>query len=245
VPSPEITLPQYREFAIAESEAALHGVFAGLECFWVSKPETIRKAELKLYQLSMALKLGLDVSPTIVTNDEESAAQFYMRHNGEVVFKPLRRSRIVDGDEVQLLYTSKVGSAEARQFDRVAYTPTLLQRNLAKRLDIRVTVIGTRAFAVEIHSQDREVSSQDWRRAETASLVHSPHALPQDLETKCIQLVREMDLAFGALDFILTPEGDYQFLEINPNGQWAWIEQLCPEIPLRETLADLLLSGEA
>ncbi len=56
--------------------------------------------------------------------------------------------------------------------------------------------------------------------------------------------MKALGLNFGAIDMILTPAGEYVFLEINPNGQWAWIQQLRPEIPLRETLADLLIEGE-
>ena len=36
-----------------------------------------------------------------------------------------------------------------------------------------------------------------------------------------------MGLYFGAFDFILDPDGRYVFLEMNPFGQWVWIEQLC------------------
>jgi glutathione synthase/RimK-type ligase-like ATP-grasp enzyme len=35
----------------------------------------------------------------------------------------------------------------------------------------------------------------------------------------------ELNLRFGAIDFILDESGEYVFLEINPNGQWAWIER--------------------
>jgi hypothetical protein len=30
----------------------------------------------------------------------------------------------------------------------------------------------------------------------------------------------ELGLLFGAFDFILTPSGDYVFLEVNPCGEW-------------------------
>jgi glutathione synthase/RimK-type ligase-like ATP-grasp enzyme len=58
-------------------------------------------------------------------------------------------------------------------------------------------------------------------------------------------LVKKLGLEFGALDLIVTPDNEYVFVEINPNGQWAWIQQLCPEIPMRETLTDLLIRGGA
>jgi biotin carboxylase len=27
------------------------------------------------------------------------------------------------------------------------------------------------------------------------------------------------------MDFVLDESGEYYFLEMNPNGQWAWIEE--------------------
>jgi glutathione synthase/RimK-type ligase-like ATP-grasp enzyme len=67
------------------------------------------------------------------------------------------------------------------------------------------------------------------------------HQLPQEVESQCVHLTRALGLAFGAIDLILTPQGEYVFLEINPNGQWAWLQQVIPSLPLREALADLLI----
>jgi glutathione synthase/RimK-type ligase-like ATP-grasp enzyme len=47
-------------------------------------------------------------------------------------------------------------------------------------------------------------------------------------------------LKFGAIDLILTPAGEYVFLEVNPNGQWAWLDAAVPGLDIRERLIDLL-----
>ena len=75
-------------------------------------------------------------------------------------------------------------------------------------------------------------------------ILHQYHALPSEIASQCVSLTHSLGLASGAIDLVLTPGGDYVFLEINPNGQWAWIQQLCPDIPLRESLANLLESAE-
>jgi hypothetical protein len=41
---------------------------------------------------------------------------------------------------------------------------------------------------------------------------------------------------------IVTPEDEYVFLELNPNGQWLWLE-LELGLPLVATMADLLTSN--
>jgi len=46
-------------------------------------------------------------------------------------------------------------------------------------------------------------------------------------------------LIFAAIDMILTPDGHYVFLELNPNGQWEWIEN-ATHLPICSTLVDVL-----
>lgn len=244
MPFTEIEDPVAYEFALTESQASLDGIWRTQDCFWISHPDNLRKAEFKLYQLKVAAQVGFRLWPTILTNNPEAAQAFYCDQGGKIVYKPLRRGRLVRDQKVSLIYTNPVAPTEAEELSRVIYTPSLFQRYVPKRVEIRVTVIGTKVFAVEIHSQDRADTHHDWRRGDTSKLLHKPHSLPLDVETKCLALVRALGLAFGAIDLVLTPENEYVFLEINPNGQWAWIQQLCPEIPLRETLADLLIGGE-
>ncbi len=244
VPSAEIEDPVAYEFALAESQASLDSIWRSIDCFWVSHPDNLRKAEFKLYQLKVAAQVGFRLWPTILTNNPEAAQTFYCDQGGKIVYKPLRRGRLVRDQKVSLIYTNPVAPTEAEELSRVIYTPSLFQRYVPKRVEIRVTVIGTKVFAVEIHSQDRADTHHDWRRGDTSKLLHKLHSLPSDVETKCLALVRALGLAFGAIDLVLTPGNEYVFLEINPNGQWAWIQQLCPEIPLRESLADLLINGK-
>lgn len=243
VPSSGITDSTNFEFAATESQAALDGLWRSLDCFWVSHPDNLRRAEIKLYQLKVATGLGFEIPATIVTNDPTEARSFYQDQVGSVIYKPLQRSRLIRGDDVSLIYSNPVGPQDFESLDRVLYAPVLLQKYVPKDVEIRATVIGGQVLTVEIHSQDIPESRHDWRRGDTASLRHQAHQLPKDTEAKCVTLVDTLGLAFGAIDLIKTPDGEYVFLEINPNGQWAWIQQLCPEIPLRETLVDLLVRG--
>jgi glutathione synthase/RimK-type ligase-like ATP-grasp enzyme len=97
-------------------------------------------------------------------------------------------------------------------------------------------------FAVGIHSQYLEESRVDFRRAEIYTLPHTVKTLPAPVSSLCVELVCRLGLRFGAIDLILTPDGRYVFLEINPNGQWYWLEEITG-IPLAETMCDLL-TGE-
>ena len=149
----------------------------------------------------------------------------------------------LDGQE-RVFFTQQLGPGDVEALLGLGPEPYLLQRLIDKRFDVRVVVIGTELFAVRIHSQDDDQSRVDWRRGDAASLPHHPIELPGTVARRCLELVRGYGLAFGALDLACDVEGSYVFFEINPSGQWAWLEQLTG-IPLRSRLATLLIDGGA
>lgn len=102
-----------------------------------------------------------------------------------------------------------------------------------------MTVVGEHIFAAKINSQLSSESLTDWRAANNI-LPHEKIQLPNELESKCLELNRYFKLNFSAIDFILDTNNEYFFLEINPNGQWAWIEQLL-EYPISKAITDILL----
>ncbi len=118
----------------------------------------------------------------------------------------------------------------------------MFQEYIPKALELRITVIGDRIFPVAIYSQENPLTIEDWRKDQEGNLTYSEHKLPSNVEDMCRRLLREFGLQFGAIDMILTPKGDYFFLEINPNGQWAWIEEITA-LPMAKALIDLLTSG--
>lgn len=87
-----------------------------------------------------------------------------------------------------------------------------------------VTVVGDTLFAATIDSQAHAETEVDWRKTSTPDIAHATYELPTEIEEKCVALTRSLGLRFGALDFVLDRDGQLWFLEINPNGQWAWIE---------------------
>ena len=232
-----------KNFVIAESLSTLDGIWRTLDCFWVSNPDNIRKAENKLLQLKQAMRVGFQIPQTIVTNHPDSSVSFYEEQGNDIIYKPLRKGRINRGGDQSVIFTTPIDQDAAKQLSNVKYAPSLLQKYVHKKIELRVTVIGKNVFTVSLDSQNFPKAMHDWRRALSDGIHHKLFPLPSEIETKCKTLVRDLGLEFGAIDMIVTPDEQFVFLEINPNGQWAWIQQLCPEIPLREYLADILIDG--
>jgi len=230
--------PAAHIFADRESQAAIRGLWQLLECLWVNHPEKNRTAELKLNQLKTASRLGLEIPRTLVTNDPKEAKRFFGLCSNKVIIKCLGWAVVEEKSETNVIYTNVVRKKDIENVEKVRYTPTLFQEYVPKEIELRITVVGKKVFAAEIHSQTHEITRHDWRR-DALNLPHKEHQLPKEIGRKCVALVNSFGLHFGAIDMILTPDGRYVFLEINPNGQWAWIEELTG-MPISEALIELL-----
>ena len=120
----------------------------------------------------------------------------------------------------------------------IVCAPGIFQEYVPKRVETRITIVGDEVFASEIDSQSNPATIHDWRR-DFANTRYRTHELPVAVAKKCLDFVRMLNLKFGALDFVIRPDGAYVFLEINPNGQWLWIENLTG-LPIGNAIATLL-----
>lgn len=228
-------------WAQGEAREALMGVWRTLDALWVNHPDNNRVAESKLLQLRAALRLGFEVPTSLVSNYREEVAAFLAAHPEGVICKPLFDGRVPVGKEEQLFFTSRV-DPDVVSLANLAAEPYLFQELVPKLYDIRVTVIGGTVFAVRIGSQSLEETQTDWRRGHPGELDYEPIELPPDVSARCIAICRHFGLQFGAIDLALRPDGGFSFFEINPNGQWAWLEQRTG-LPLREEMVDLFVSS--
>lgn len=224
--------------AAQECSATLIDLWSCLEdCLCVNHPNANRYAECKMTQLRQAQKAGLRVPDTLITNDPRDLSQFYEAHGGKVVVKTQRTS-FWASQSGQGLYTSRVTPEHLEQADLLSYCPCVFQEEIPKSVELRITVIGSRVFSAALRSQEVPAGAVDWRRA-TAEIPHERWSLDMDVEKKVLALVRAFGLQYGALDLIITPAGEHVFLELNPNGQFGWIEERTG-LKLYRAMAELL-----
>ena len=55
---------------------------------------------------------------------------------------------------------------------------------------------------------------------------------------------RALELVYSAADLHRTPEGDYVFLEVNPAGEWRFVEERTGQ-PITRAVAELLVTNVA
>src|SRR5207249_3343457 len=105
--------------------------------------------------------------------------------------------------------------------EKYSLTPSIFQEYIEKEYELRITVVGEKVFAAKVDSQKQDETKIDWRKHKT---LFQQYSLPKEISDKCVELTQKLNLSFGAIDIIRNKEGQYTFLEINPNGQWAWLD---------------------
>jgi glutathione synthase/RimK-type ligase-like ATP-grasp enzyme len=123
-------------------------------------------------------------------------------------------------------------------------SPAIYQALVPKRFDLRVTIVGQRIFAAAIDSQSDPAAVVDWRHTDNPRLPHHSVSLPEHVADKLLRLMDSFRLTFGAIDMIHTPDDDYVFLEVNPSGQWLWLDDML-EFGISNAVAEWLAGTES
>ncbi len=235
--------PWIEQMMLVEAKQALMGMLNALPCLWVNYPACDTNASLKLLQLQVAKNVGMSLPETIVTNDPSTARAFYEKHLGSVIYKLVTEHSNFSLPHFEFPHgipTLPVRDADLKHLDQVRHGPHLFQERVNKQSDVRVTVIGAKVFATHIESQ-KGTGQLDWRN--DYSVPMTAWTLPDQLAQQCLDMLKALGLNYGAFDFCLDKDGRYVFLEVNPAGQYLWVE-VRTEQPLTKEMS-LLLAGKS
>ena len=202
---------------------------------WINHPTATFSAENKPYQIKIASELGFDIPKTIITNSSSSFHK-YFNDMDVLVVKSLDTFHFRDKKREYFAYT-KMYNKEYITSSILTSAPAIFQQPLLNKIDIRVTVIGNEVFAISITDRGKPIEG-DWRLLKDRA-VYKEYNLPSDIKEKCVNLTANLGLLYGAIDLALV-DNKYYFLEINPTGEWAWIDQHT-NFRLDEKIADLLI----
>ena len=233
-----------RQFVEDEFSSTLRSLYTNLEqVFWMNHPVSARHMleHNKLLQLKIAASAGLITPDTIITNNPVELIGFCEKHGGFLAVKALQSQIFKNADgSATGIYTNKISVDYLKNRKKaIAVVPLMAQEYVEKKLELRVTVVGKKVLACAIHSQDSERTRHDWRRYDFAKVKHEAYELPPDIQLRLLVFMESCNLSFGAIDMILTPEDKYVFLEVNPSGQFGWIEDLTG-LPISESIAETL-----
>lgn len=203
---------------------------------WINHPVKTYCAENKLYQLQCAQNIGLPTPKTFVGNKLPEGIMLTSKY----IVKSLDTALFYDGSQEYFTYSSVVGGNELAE-SNIKDAPIILQEFLEDKRDIRVTVIGDKLFPIGITKNGENIYG-DWRKNTKECLQYKPELLPDDVSNDIMKLMRELGLSFGGVDLAFS-NGKYYFIEVNPTGEWGWINQYCA-IPLEKAIVNELVGEQ-
>ncbi len=232
---------QLRHASLGETRAAAQGMLASLKAFRMDALPHIRHAENKQLQLQVAREFGLEIPRTLTTNDPSAVKVFAESCESGMVTKMLSSFAVYEEGRELVVFTNPVKPEDLADLSGLSLCPMTFQEMIPKALELRSTVVGERVMSASIKSQSSARATHDWRR-DGLQMVQDwqPYELPREVEEKILRLMNYFALNYGAIDIIVTPDGRHVFLEVNPVGEFFWLER-CPGLPIADAIADLLL----
>lgn len=192
-------------------------------------------AQSKIFQLVAARRAGLGVPPTCVTNERERAADFLARQPDAVV-KLLAQPASTHPGREWAGYTRPVLADMLPAAEAMRLVPVILQRRIRTAYALRVLALGRSLLAARIDAGD----ALDWRLSTERRTV--PYAIESSLAAGLQRLLRTLGLAAASIDLVVDAENQVWFLEVNEQGQFLWLEDECPDLPVLDAFVRFLVA---
>lgn len=230
--------PDYQKFVARELMEVMEGFLDTVSGPIMNDHEADRRAGNRLVQSTLAKAAGFCVPDCVVTQDAQKLTAFMIRHE-KTITKAISFG-ILSTDRDLVAHTSRIDFTS--DLSGLVGCPALIQPELPKKHEWRVTTVGDRIFGART-KLNAPADKLDWRRSDDVGGIFEKASLPDDISEKLLLLCERSQINFGAHDLIETPSGDFYFLETNPAGQWGWLE-IEVGLPIGEAVASWLISAE-
>ena len=235
--APPVPLSLSDQLERSQWAAFLRGLSVFEQAAWMNFPAKTYLAESKPYQLYVASRCGFNVPKTCVSNN---ASEIQGRFSDSVIVKSLDTILLHEGSDCLFTYTTLNDVCEISE-ETTYSAPFFAQELLRNKVDLRITLVGDNVFAVKIISNGRGIEG-DWRLVPRNEVRYEDFELSDELRCKCLSLARSLEIPYAAIDLIETPEDTY-FIEVNPTGEWGWLDE--KNRPIAATLAAWLVNPSA
>ena len=190
----------------------------------------------KLEVLSCAKTYNLLIPKTFVSTNRLELINF-ISQNSNTICKPLSNGIIFNWNKrKRKVLTSRILLEDIDEFQ----VPSIYQEEIPKKFEIRAVYILGKFFSTMILSQSDKRFSVDYRNYSVdKQAIELPYNLDSETCNKLSNLLKYFDLQLCTIDLILDKTGKIYFLEINPNGQFGNVEEIC-NVSICNILSDYL-----
>ena len=217
---------EYLAPSIDEATRTLLGFLGTTPAFVLDPVINVSSAGNKLLQLQLARGLGLTVPNTLITSDAEAVTHFAEANQDSVIAKMQAGFKVFRGGREHGIFTNTLSREDLADLSGLELCPMMFQASIPKKLELRVIVVGHQVYAAGVDSSANPETKEDWRRNGRALKDQwQPFSLPAEVERGLLLLMDKLFLNYGAIDLILTPDDRYIFLEVNPVGEFFWLDR--------------------
>ncbi len=222
--------PDQEQFVRREWGEATGGALSSLDAWLVNDPFR-ELAASKPLQLRLAESVGLRVPATLITNDADAVLGFVEHHRGQIIHKSFTT---VAG---RFRPTQRWTEGDRAALEGLRFAPVIFQELVPGTREVRVVMIGDRLFAAAFEPAPGLVDGRM-----DLDTPYRPHELPGHVTHALGRMMARLGLVYASIDLRITDEGEYVFLEVNPQGQYLYVEVLT-DLPLTRAMASLLAEG--
>lgn len=235
---PKVSSVGEKRFVAGELRHLMTGLTLDPSIKWVNAIDKVYVAEHKVLQLRIAKRLGFNVPRTLISDNADDLRHFTTSNDAGTICKPVFHGLFTDAGNHFAVYTRRV-TPDSFNDASLKACPVFLQEEIPRGVDVRATFVGDQCFVAEIETPKKTI---DWRDPDVVA-QYSRAMLSKHEEQLCRAMLEELDLSYGAFDFIRAPDDKLFFLEINPTGEWAWLEESLA-FPIRNAFIELLFGEE-
>ena len=244
--SPKIldTIDQaYQNNVASEIRSSLFSFFNLLEknTFCINKiSQELNVERDKFNQLYCAKKSELLIPDTIVTSNFDELLHFYNANNQTIIAKLQNALSFAIQNAQQFFPTTEINASNVQMLeDTIRICPMIFQTNIQKAFELRIVFINGKCLTAKINATQSIHGKTDWRNSEENATKWEKFELPPNQIEKLIKLMHSLNLIFGVIDMIVTPNNEFVFLEVNPSGEWGMLEKDLG-LPISQTIANTI-----
>jgi hypothetical protein len=224
--------PTARMFVRSEWEMGLRGLLSLRGTRWINHPDSVSRLD-RITQLRIARSVDLGTPKTLISNDHTQIRNFVGSCSNKVVAKVLGSHFLeVDPGTAHGVFP-RIVEQDDDELENAIFAPAIYQEFVPHETEIRATVVGREIIAVEVQQQG---PGDVWENPEGVEVKE--HSLPDAIQSQLQAYMDFADLEYGAFDLLLTWDGRYVFLEVNPSGDWLWLEARNDSIDLTSKVSD-------
>lgn len=218
---------------------------------WINSPSGEAAGLNKPLQLRLAREMDMPVLDTMFTNSRDAAEAFIAEQSAlgkETVFKTFYPHAWVSqegsAERVAYAHTCVISREHLVDDEMFRLCPAILQEKCESLYEVRALFMGAAYVAIRYNERDRRGRQLDARRAMLLPGGAQRYDLPSDVAGKCAALLAALGCTFGSVDLLVDEQGRHVFLEVNPEGQFLWMESACPELKVLDPVCTFMQHGE-